>query len=185
MTRGQCEVLRLKGVTSSFVGGGCWYNGSTRRSPAQRRSAAYRAAVCRRVLPIALAPGATADYSRAVKLAETALATGGGEMRAGHLNTQGAVLYRAGRHREAVARLQEAITLTGEGGVEDRIFLGLARHALGEMKEARRWLDKIRAASQPSGNGFSWGQRRARSRASNSEPRLPSPSRIKTSFAAD
>src|SRR5262249_25505887 len=74
--------------------------------------------------------------------------------RPGYLNTLGAVLYRAGRHREAVAQFREAVRLNGSspgGTAEDWIFLALAYHALGEAEEASRWLEKVRAAPQPGG----------------------------------
>jgi tetratricopeptide (TPR) repeat protein len=104
-----------------------------------------------------LAPGAVPDLNGAVKLVEGALATSLPEMRAGYLNTLGAILYRAGRHRDAIARLQEGIKLSGLDGLEDWVFLGLAHHALGETEEARRLLDRVRAAPQP-GGAFSWAR---------------------------
>jgi tetratricopeptide (TPR) repeat protein len=108
----------------------------------------------------ALAPGATADYVRAVELAEHAVAVSPSEARPGYLNTLGAVLYRAGRHREAVVQLREAVRLNGSspgGTAEDWIFLALAYHALGEVEEASRWLEKVRSAPQP-GGAFSWAR---------------------------
>jgi tetratricopeptide (TPR) repeat protein len=107
-----------------------------------------------------LAPGATADYLRAVELAEHAVAVSPSEMRHSYLNTLGAVLHRAGRHREAVVQLHEAIRLNGsgtDGTAEDWIFLGLAYHALGEAEEASRYLEKVRSAPQP-GGAFSWAR---------------------------
>jgi WD40 repeat protein/tetratricopeptide (TPR) repeat protein len=58
-------------------------------------------------------------------------------------NTLGAVLYRAGRSKEAIEQLNEAIRLDRKGGtVYDWLFLAMAHHELKNGKEARRWLDK-------------------------------------------
>jgi hypothetical protein len=76
------------------------------------------------------------------------------------MNTLGAVLYRAGRHREAIAKLDKGMALSKAyfgtaGSVEDWIFLGLAHHAIGETDEAKKWLEKVRAAPKEEGP-FSW-----------------------------
>jgi WD40 repeat protein/tetratricopeptide (TPR) repeat protein len=105
----------------------------------------------------ALAPGAAVDSGRAVVLAERALAEVQSEGRPGCLNTLGAVLYRAGRHRDAIARLREGMAAASSEGTEhDWVFLALAHHALGEPEEARRWAERARAARQPAGGPFSW-----------------------------
>jgi uncharacterized protein HemY len=105
----------------------------------------------------ALAPGATKDYGPATKLAEAAVAGVPEKARYGYLNTLGAVLCRAGRHREAIDRLREGIKLSEtDGGVEDWIFLGLAHHALGETEEAKRYQEKVRSAPTTPGVEFSW-----------------------------
>jgi tetratricopeptide (TPR) repeat protein len=119
----------------------------TRGGPADRNDAAW---LC------ALHPDALADPGRAVKLAEVALAESSSEARASYLNTLGAVLYRAGRHRDAIATLQKGIKLSGTSDLEDWVFLGLAHHALGETEEAKRWLEKVRAEPQPGSGEFSW-----------------------------
>jgi tetratricopeptide (TPR) repeat protein len=71
-------------------------------------------------------------------------------------NTQGMVLYRSGRHAEAVDRLQESINAHGAGGdFHDWVFLALAHHALGHAEEARRWLEKALAdRPAPQGQDF-------------------------------
>jgi tetratricopeptide (TPR) repeat protein len=97
----------------------------------------------------ALKPGALTDPGRAVKLAEVALAGGSHETRAIYLNTLGAVLFRAKRHREAISKLNESIKLTSGGGFDDWVFLGFAHHALDEREEARRWFEKAKAAQKP------------------------------------
>src|SRR5262249_6069539 len=69
-------------------------------------------------------------------------------LRRAYLNTQGAVLYRAGQHREAVKCLEEAIRAHGKGGdFHDWVFLAMAHGRLREHTEARRWLERI-ASSQ-------------------------------------
>jgi WD40 repeat protein/serine/threonine protein kinase/tetratricopeptide (TPR) repeat protein len=104
----------------------------------------------------ALAPGAVDNYTAAIKLAETAVAGAPPEIRAGYLNTLGAVLYRAGRYREAIDRLREGMKLSHSGpSGEDWVFLGLAHLSLGETDEAKRCLEKFRSTpSSPGGDPF-------------------------------
>jgi WD40 repeat protein/serine/threonine protein kinase len=60
-----------------------------------------------------------------------------------YLNTYGAVLYRAGRHQEAIQTLTSSIKNNGpEGDVTDWIFLAMAHHRLGHADEANKWLAK-------------------------------------------
>jgi WD40 repeat protein/tetratricopeptide (TPR) repeat protein len=67
------------------------------------------------------------------------------------LNTHGLVLYRAGRYRDAVVRLNEAITVQGKGGtIHDWLFLALAHHRLKEPDKAREWRDKVSRHKAPS-----------------------------------
>jgi tetratricopeptide (TPR) repeat protein len=66
------------------------------------------------------------------------------------LNTHGLVLYRAGRYRDAVARLNEAIAVQGKGGtIHDWLFLALAHHCLKEPDKAREWRHKVSAHKAP------------------------------------
>jgi WD40 repeat protein/serine/threonine protein kinase/tetratricopeptide (TPR) repeat protein len=89
----------------------------------------------------AVGPGTAADTARAVKLAERLVAADPGS--ANSLNTLGAVLYRAGRFDEARQRLDEGRKArAGEETVHDWLFLAMAHHHLGHVKEARHWLDK-------------------------------------------
>jgi WD40 repeat protein/tetratricopeptide (TPR) repeat protein len=64
----------------------------------------------------------------------------------GPLHTLGALLYRAGRFEDAVAKLQTAIemkTHAKDGGtIEDWLFLAMAHHRLDEAAEAKKWLAK-------------------------------------------
>ena len=74
------------------------------------------------------------------------------------LATQGALLHRAGKHAEAVARIKEAMTLSpeGKGEAEEWVWLALA-HAATEkrpFKEARGWLDKAREAAPKRDKGL-------------------------------
>ena len=95
-----------------------------------------------------LAPDATTDWATAVALAEKSVQSD--PKSAMYLNTLGAVLYRAGRFDEALARLSEAAALVqrterGEQFVA-RLPLVLsghdAHHRLGHAEEAKQWLDK-------------------------------------------
>jgi WD40 repeat protein/tetratricopeptide (TPR) repeat protein len=91
----------------------------------------------------AIGPDAVADYAQPIALAELAVANALPGAKSGVLNTLGAILYRAGRHRDAVARLHEGIRArNGEAGVHDWIFLAMAHHRLGEIGESRKSLAK-------------------------------------------
>jgi tetratricopeptide (TPR) repeat protein len=73
------------------------------------------------------------------------------------LNTHGAVLYRAGRYREAVDRLHKALEIHGQEGVfHDWVFLALAHHRLGQAREAREWLARALRDRPREGAGLSW-----------------------------
>ena len=88
----------------------------------------------------ALAPASTSDSDLIVRLAERAVA---GSRNWYNLNTLGAVLYRAGRHADAINALQEGIKNHGRGGAaHDWLFLAMAHHALGHASEAQQWFDK-------------------------------------------
>ncbi len=105
----------------------------------------------------ALAPGATADYSAVIKQATAAVAATPPADRHNYLNTLGALLYRAGRDREAIDRLREGIKLSRGGAVaEDWIFLGLAHLHLGEADEAKRCLERFHNVPAPPRDTFSW-----------------------------
>jgi hypothetical protein len=59
------------------------------------------------------------------------------------LNTLAAALYRAGRFRDAIRRLDEAVTARSrDDSVFDWLFLAVAHARLGHIEEARRWLDQ-------------------------------------------
>jgi tetratricopeptide (TPR) repeat protein len=102
-----------------------------------------------------LGPEGAADPERTVRLAEAA---GHPDYwiqeteKADALSTLGAALYRAGRCREAIGPLEEAIQ-TGPGAAVPQVwpFLAMAHHRLGHREEALRWLDQLRE-HKPSGD---------------------------------
>jgi tetratricopeptide (TPR) repeat protein len=78
-----------------------------------------------------------------------------------NLSRLAAILCRAGRHKDAVDRLNEALALGAEIGQKDRdprdwIFLALAHHHLGDAAQARQWLAKARQHSLPTPGKRSW-----------------------------
>ena len=69
-----------------------------------------------------------------------------------HVNTFGAVLYRAGRFDEALARLDEAESLQTKPDSKANsspaytwFFLAMTHYRLGNVDEARNWYDKAAA----------------------------------------
>jgi tetratricopeptide (TPR) repeat protein len=104
-----------------------------------------------------LVPGAVADATLPLRLAEKAMASD--PKNANYLNTLGAALYRAGKFPAAVQRLNEAIKLRdGNGDWADWMFLAMAHHRLGHKEEARQWLDRAVAWSNQAGR-LSWSDR--------------------------
>jgi tetratricopeptide (TPR) repeat protein len=63
-------------------------------------------------------------------------------------NTRGAALYRVGLYREAIRQLQASIEVheTKQGNAIDWAFLALAHARLGELEQARSWLEKARTS---------------------------------------
>jgi tetratricopeptide (TPR) repeat protein len=113
-----------------------------------------------------LAPRATDDPARPVRLAEKAVS---GKRTATYLNTLGVALYRADQLDLSIQRLNEAIQIHGNGGtVADWLFLAMAHQRLGQADEAWKWLDKavqwIDTADSPkssnsAGPGQPWNDR--------------------------
>jgi serine/threonine protein kinase/WD40 repeat protein/tetratricopeptide (TPR) repeat protein len=94
----------------------------------------------------AIGPDALADHALLVRWAEEALAPAAKSF--DNLNTLGAALYRAGRFKEALQRLEEAHAAYNPGArlrqpiVYNWLFQAMAQHALGHGKEAGEWLQK-------------------------------------------
>jgi serine/threonine protein kinase/tetratricopeptide (TPR) repeat protein len=96
-----------------------------------------------------LAPDAVADWTRPMQLAEKAHAS---DAKNPHrINLLGAVLYRAGRFKEAAQRLAEADEAdeafqaapgTRSNVACNRFFQAMAQHRLGRTREAGDWLKK-------------------------------------------
>jgi tetratricopeptide (TPR) repeat protein len=91
-----------------------------------------------------LAPDAVAEAALPGRLAEKELQ---GSREFWSLTEQGALVYRAGRFREAVPLFEQSIRANPKPGaaVLNWLWLALARQRLGEAEEARRWLTKAQA----------------------------------------
>ncbi|HKI31749.1 MAG TPA: protein kinase [Gemmataceae bacterium] len=62
------------------------------------------------------------------------------------LEILGAALFRAGRHADAIARLNEAVEKQKQGGnVWTQLFLAMPHHQRGDTDKARDWLQKADA----------------------------------------
>jgi tetratricopeptide (TPR) repeat protein len=86
-----------------------------------------------------LAPKAVPDLDAVVRLAEKHLKEMPGFWR--RASELGAILYRAGRDKEAVKHLNEAVRQHADGGDGFTcLFLALAHHRLGHAAEASKWL---------------------------------------------
>jgi eukaryotic-like serine/threonine-protein kinase len=93
----------------------------------------------------ALTPVTFADTETPVKLAELALRRFPAAQKHFALSTLGATLYRAGRFRDAISRMEEGFRLrNGTEEPADWPFLAMAHHRLGHRAEARGWLDRLR-----------------------------------------
>ncbi len=103
-----------------------------------------------------IGPEAVDDYARLLTLAELAVDKAQPAAKHSVLNTQGALLYRAGRYRDAVNRLEQGLHIDkGQDTVQDWIFLAMAHHRLGEKDTARGFLDKA-ARTQPKEKASPW-----------------------------
>src|SRR5262249_43360858 len=105
-----------------------------------------------------------------VKLVEVAVKGLGTWGKAASLRTLGAALYRAGRHREAILSLSQAIS--ERNGIDEPLewpFLAMAHHQLGHRDEARRWIDKLRYYHPRSDPDNFWGDLQIRQLQSEAE----------------
>jgi hypothetical protein len=72
-----------------------------------------------------------------------------------HSNALGGLLLRAGRVDEAIVRLHEGIAAAREKEIPtDWMYLALAHARKGNLADARRWLDRIRAVPDDSRASF-------------------------------
>jgi Flp pilus assembly protein TadD len=105
----------------------------------------------------AVGPGALTDLRPAVRLAESAAQVNSGSFEA-HA-ALGAILYRAGRHQDAVTELNSAVKLSEQGGTAKWfLFLAMAQHRLGKHGDAWAWLEKARQAHERERTGL-WTDR--------------------------
>ena len=90
------------------------------------------------------APHALDDPAALLTLAEKFLETDPNG--AGKIYVLATSLYRCGRYDEALARLNEAVELRGEGAcVWDWLFLAMTHHQLGHAEEAGKWYEQAAA----------------------------------------
>jgi WD40 repeat protein/serine/threonine protein kinase/Flp pilus assembly protein TadD len=93
-----------------------------------------------------LAPDATADWTKLLQIAERRYANDRKNYE--HVNNSGAMLYRAGRLKEAAQRLSEAETVfqqtprTHSSIVYNWLFQAMTQHRLGNTATAAKWLKK-------------------------------------------
>jgi Flp pilus assembly protein TadD len=118
----------------------------------------------------ALGSGATDDWSLPLswvdriltrfaerEAADPSLKEGLKVWRSRFLQARGALLYRAGRSREAAAALRDAVSLHPKGGeFSIWLYLALAEHALGRADEAKAAAARARAARPSSTPGAPW-----------------------------
>jgi tetratricopeptide (TPR) repeat protein len=89
----------------------------------------------------ALAENAVTDYDKPLQLAENAVADAEKRDRATFLNTLGALLYRDGQDKEAIARLTEGEKLRSDAF--NWPFLALAYHRSGNPQKANYWRNRL------------------------------------------
>jgi tetratricopeptide (TPR) repeat protein len=92
-----------------------------------------------------LAPDAVAEASLPGRLAEKELQASARQFWS--LTEQGALAYRAGRFKQAVALFEQSLKADPKPGraVVNWLWLALAHQRLGQSAEARRWLGKAQA----------------------------------------
>jgi tetratricopeptide (TPR) repeat protein len=92
-----------------------------------------------------LAPDAVPEASLPGRLAEKELQASARAFWS--LTEQGALDYRAGRYKQAVALFEQSLRADFKAGksVLNWLWLALAQQRLGKTEEARRWLDRVTA----------------------------------------
>jgi tetratricopeptide (TPR) repeat protein len=121
----------------------------------------------------ALGPGSTADPVETVRLAEKLVTDTPDDFDGPAV--LGAALYRAGRHQEAVERLQQADAAYASDKSPQQpleytwLFLAMAEHRLGHFEAARTWTgravamrEKKDGAMAPAGDAIPWNRRLTR-----------------------
>jgi tetratricopeptide (TPR) repeat protein len=89
-------------------------------------------------------PYTVADPESPIRLAQSAVKRANQLDKAVYLKNLGAALYRAGRYRDAIQGLEEAIQARGGEDPTDWPWLAMAHHRLGHRALARRWLERLR-----------------------------------------
>jgi eukaryotic-like serine/threonine-protein kinase len=111
----------------------------------------------------AFGPDATDDLKSAVDLAEFAVGRCAPHDRPDFLCTLGAILYRAGRFPDALARLEESVAAKqGRRAIRDRLFLAMAELRLGRVAESERTFDEATRRTDSEGaedHPVSWPDR--------------------------
>jgi tetratricopeptide (TPR) repeat protein len=95
---------------------------------------------CRAIL-CALAPEGIFDKEVPMSLAGLGL----GGFPEYHINSLGAVLYRAGRFEQSIRCLENGIKLRNGDEPTDWPFMAMAHHRLGHREEALRWINRFRS----------------------------------------
>jgi tetratricopeptide (TPR) repeat protein len=142
--RYRCALAQLR------VSQGAAYNATCRAAVEQFRQTSDAEAAFWTAWTCSLAPNAVDDFSASVALAERAVKNDSKSV--GYLSTLGAILHRAGKHEEAIRRLEEADRLIRHPNSESShspaytwFFLAMAHEAAGRHDEAKKWFDKAAA----------------------------------------
>jgi tetratricopeptide (TPR) repeat protein len=118
-----------------------WTPGPLVADLAARHDAARRAWAI--VWTATLVPDSGIDPPTLVDLAARAVATDPAS--AFYHETYGPALYRAGKYKEAVEQLEEAVRLRGgDGSNWQNLFLAMAYHRLGQAAKSREHFDRAR-----------------------------------------
>jgi tetratricopeptide (TPR) repeat protein len=92
---------------------------------------------------VVLHPGADASaYERALREAESACHLNRDNLN--YLNTLGVAYYRVGKYQNAINTLGRCAKLRNESIPDDLAFLAMAQHQLGQKKQARATLERLR-----------------------------------------
>src|SRR5262249_7863327 len=99
------------------------------------------------------------------------------------LSARGALLFRAGRFKEAVKVLRQAMRYHPQGGdFPNSVFLALAEHRLGQGDAARKAAARARAAQARSRPGAVWDRAEVELLAAELDAVLPPAEQVSTGF---